>query len=315
MNYLKIIAFVLVTCTIAACDKNKTETDASTFDGAFLLYYGDYYGSGAGNFDLLLYSGNEDDDDFAEIYLECMSDYFDDAMQAKMTPGTYTFSNSYNKFTFTGDSELYINDEEMPITGGSFTLARNGKQYTISCNFTLENGDSFKGSYRGAIAYEYDSNLTSNLTLNTFEAGECAELQDGAWMIFLPVNEDEIIVLSINTDSGLSSIPTGEFPIAATARQWVSGTADPCSLYEESAYGCWYTNYDDGTQSFAVGGSGRVTISGASPEYVVDFSFKDANGYSVSGNYTGDLPVTNLPEELAISAKSLKTIDSVRPKR
>jgi hypothetical protein len=122
-------------------------------------------------------------------------------------------------------------------------------------------------------------------------------------------------MLMINTESGLTTLPEGKFPMADAPRLKIAGTAEPTFVPDDwEGTGCVYMSYDESSDreqfTWAVPEKGFVNIT-KDGEYLynIDFLFEDPNGYTVSGGYSGIVDVYE-PEPPIAREKSLREIRS-----
>jgi hypothetical protein len=251
-------------------------------------------------------------DDAAGIEISFFSDTFEDVVSAIPATGTYNFSASGEKFTFdyaeymptvnTEDDEEEV--EGVEAIGGSFAIARTGSEWRVHLFFELEDGKTVEGTYTGEV---YQMPVPKNNVVADFNemdysmAGAKNIFADDLWTILLDGDtgdENTIVILNINTEAGLTEIPTGTFPMAAEPRKGVAGTAEPFSWLRtddlseiDMPPGCFYTyeSKEDFRASYAVPGEGSVEISAEGKEYTIEFSFTGPNDKTISGSYTGYL--------------------------
>jgi hypothetical protein len=280
-----------------------------------------------------LVDSSSDDKPFVEI--EFYSDTFEDVVSALPATGTYNFSASGEKFAF-GNAEYTstVNTEEdeeergVAVTGGKFTIDRNGLEWRVYLFFELEDGKTLEGTYTGEI-YQVPvpkENVTADFNDMDYPiAGAGKIFGDAIWTVLLlgeNADDETVVILNLNTEPGLTEIPTGTFPMAAAPRKGEVGTAEPFSWLRTDDVselnfppGCIYTyeSQDDFRTSYAVPNAGSVEISAEGEEYTIEFSFTGPNGKTVSGSYTGG--VMNLddligpPDETRAAWRGVKRID------
>ena len=180
-NLLFLVAVTLVLSTLhMACkkdddDKNgndKTKKNLMTYDGkeydlafGFIENWGDYFNSGAYNFDITLFSSGITYDTATDqtsgtghiIYFELMS-----SSETQLVPGTYTFTNTgdYKANTFE-DAGFAINfnittltgEIERDITGGTLKVAKTGNVYEFTIDAIAEDSKPVTGYYKGVMFY------------------------------------------------------------------------------------------------------------------------------------------------------------------
>lgn len=162
---------------------------ALPFDGVFTLaqanYYGNYYGEGSGNIELLL-TDMEFDEELGDyvypghlMYFDVNTSLFASPDAIEFIPGTYESDGTQTfttPFTFNearedgGSAWISYNswgtqeqEGTSGVNGGEFTVTRNGTQYTISVIVELDNGETLTGEYQGTLEVG-DASLLSLLT-------------------------------------------------------------------------------------------------------------------------------------------------------
>jgi hypothetical protein len=268
----------------------------------------------AGIYYITLWNGDYEQDDYRELYLEFSSDWFDDYMYAFPASGTYSSGESYVKGTFNKSVSSYcVGEEEFEITDGSLILTRKGAGYSAKFEIVLDNGETLKGKLDGlAYIFEGDTeDVNVGLRDETFDYLHVAAYEDpefpGVWQIsfygaFLDSDDDLELCLAVNTETGLTELPTGNFPMASEANAGIAGTAEPVTMTMgnndiESDPGCWYVHmYSEGEGEdkhgwgnvlCAMPGEGYVNIAKTGEDYAIEFSYKTPNGNTVSGYYSG----------------------------
>jgi peptidoglycan hydrolase-like protein with peptidoglycan-binding domain len=286
----------------------------AVFTEAVYEYHFDAFENGTGNFGFTLL--DRAGDGVTELYVDIVSDNFDDYMEALPVAGTYNFAKSHDKFTITEDSYFYSasdgSEMDLSITGGTFTFARTGAMHTIAVTLELDNGKVLKSNFKGEIYPFFGGREEIEAEFNEMEysGAEAYKIpgHDGMWQFLLEGEPDDYseveVCLTINSDPDLPGFPTGEFPMAARVRQGIPGTAEPSSMYYDDIdfYGCMYNYYTDSSDFsyglWAIPGEGYVNISeyvpfptpdGYAPPvgHEIVFSFTLPTGKTVSGSYTG----------------------------
>ena len=155
---------------------NSISHDGNTYtlaDGA-LVFWGDYYSMGNGNYELMLFSSGLS-------YSSSLSGVGDLLYIDLLTPAagivasnyTYDPQNTYATYTFTNSSAFLVNydvsqttvDETIEFNSGTITIAISGTQYTITINLTDANSNALTGSYEGTLTYN-DNSKKANLIKN-----------------------------------------------------------------------------------------------------------------------------------------------------
>ena len=167
-----ILAFVSL--AVISCNKDDDNNDdtSSNFlkvgSTEYQLKAGgiDNYGqvsTGVYNFDITLVTSTvtnvngvilPQDEIFSGIYFELFT-----SNPNNLDVGVYQFSTSANVNTFSyGDvfidasyNDMGENTTYYDITGGSLEVLDNGNTYRLEFEGTLDNGQSFSGSYRGSL--------------------------------------------------------------------------------------------------------------------------------------------------------------------
>ncbi len=295
--FLGIALFLFLT----ACSTSEFVEDevgkTATFAHAEMYYYHDNFVEGVGSYGIAMYNGDRSRQ-FTELYLDFASDHFKDALRAVPAEGTYTYSDDFSMFTFNNAYSSYtesdgVNETKLGILGGKFTLSREGAGYLLRFEVELGDGMTMRGSYEGVISGMYDSTIDSDLDLdfNTMDRkrAEAVGVDPTTWAILLwgeCDGENIETILMVHSEDFLPSLPEGNFPMAENIRKGQSGTAEPASAHSKDIHGSYFVD-SRGDLSWAVPGEGFVDISKSEDGYLVEFSFEDSNGYTVSGEYTG----------------------------
>ena len=142
----------------------------NNFAYGYYTNYGDYYGSGATNWYIDLYT--EDTYDVMVIEVQTPTSATDFV-------GTYQFGNSYAANTAVSyfvdeegymcgsywcllDSEYNV-AEYMPCISGSVTISKSGSNYTIALNALDENGNTLTTNYTGVLEEYVDDYSTMSM--------------------------------------------------------------------------------------------------------------------------------------------------------
>ncbi len=239
----------------------------------------------------------------------CSTEYFEDAFDAVLAEGTYTFSENGGEFTF-GPGSRYSENLSTSITAGEVTIEHiEGVHYSVAFDVALSDGRAMKGAYEGDIVnplihsfMDSDTELNFNeMYLPVAGATRLDHHRPGTWRVMLAANasnpEEEVIpwmvALYLNTAEGLAEPPTGRFEMAEDGLLGIEGTAEPSVRTQEWSGGC---HVIDGASNpswgrpiggASVPGEGFVDISREGDQWTVEFSFDTYNGETVSGSYTG----------------------------
>lgn len=149
-----------------------------TFAGAQASYFGDYYGTGIGNFEFALTDiAGEDAKMGHTLYLDLNTTKFPSQSVITLVPGTYTCDKTGSATTAStfnpgsDDGEYYYGslwvetDSEggenvLMVTDGTCTVTWNGAQYSVSVSVKLDNGETRTGEFSGTVGLSDESCLT-----------------------------------------------------------------------------------------------------------------------------------------------------------
>jgi hypothetical protein len=276
----------------------ETGVISAEFDNATLTYYfADDAETESDFFVFEFFSDEESEPSYLDISFT--SDFFEEVLSAVPEEGTYNFSDTFEKFTFDYAGYSADGEDEIEVTDGEFSIARTGSNYSIGINFELEDGRILKSEYEGEIYPFLGGNEDIVLDFDEMEyvGIDAFEIPDyeGMWQIYFEAEsywDSELeLILTVNTETGLSELPTGEFPMAAEPRKGVAGTTEPAALYrdeedEDWYLGCYYFDYYDdfGSTLYAVPDEGFVNIAKEGLFYTIEFSFTMPTGKTISGN-------------------------------
>lgn len=291
---------------LAACSTEDPDDPKgrNAFSEAQMYYFYDEFIPGVGSYGIALSNGGQGSE-FTELYLDFASDYFEDALRAVPTEGVYTFSESFARNTFNNRYSGYTvgdgsDERTFGLTGGRFSLSHTASGYLLRYGVELGDGSTLNGSYEGEIAGMYEPTLSADLKLDFDtmydKTVEVAGRGGTAWKMRLRGNlttgvakNGEVGVgLMIHSGENSISLPEGRYLMADRANQGVKGTAEPASACAARIEGCYFV-HSAGDISWAVPGDGFVEIDRNGEQYDIEFSFKDSNGYTVSGNYAGEI--------------------------
>ena len=259
-----------------------------------VYYYGDYYGSGAENFDLKFSAGGN------SYYFELFSTTAESAGEYKVVPaeGTYEFdaTSSHGLLTMSNNSSVYTESGGYDFVSGNVKIKKVGSNYKVVADLVDENGVAHRFTYTGNLFfYLYHDepttkvNVTINATIvqynrnykNYYGVGENLyfEVADAA-------EENGANVDFICSGSGLTSLPVGTYPINTTMgiNTVVARSMELVREYSGGyGSGIYYNDYP----YYLVSGNVVVNAGGFT---LTGTSF---HGSTFTVNYTGSLAVTS----------------------
>lgn len=225
------------------------------FEGVFAdaqaSYFGDYYQTGIGNFELALTDLADEEAKMGHtLYLDLNTTKFNSQSAIALVPGTYTCDKTGSASTVStfnpgsDDGEYYYGslwvetDSEggenvLMVTDGTCTVTRNGAQYTVSVSMKLDNGETRTGTFTGTVGVSDESCLT-RLTGDVSPVctkgvaifyGDAQYYQNNSynWTIWLAssgidldnlTGKGEMMQFSINTTrASTTEIPSGDYEV------------------------------------------------------------------------------------------------------
>ncbi|HIZ86340.1 MAG TPA: hypothetical protein IAC04_07610 [Candidatus Coprenecus stercoravium] len=242
-----------------------------------------------------------------------------------LCPGEMTQESMYPSGTYAD----YIDESEIAYTGlissGKMTVSGNAGNYGIECEFVTAEGHSVKCTYSGLLVVknlpEGFSTLTQDYKLDlSATVGEIVfwgDYYEGGenWMIYLDPSDGvtgdafmaEIVVPDGTGVSG--GIPTGTYKPASGLNplpgEYVTGqiSSDGNSFIGTMYLGDYVT---DGQQTypraFAPAISGDLNIVNlGNGAYELSFTFMDDKGHEWTGEWSGNMAVSDGTEDLSVS--------------
>lgn len=287
----------------------QPEPQKIEIETARMEYVFDKYKNNTGSYWLSFQFKNEDGTR-SEINLECISTFNPDLIQARPDAARYDFATS--DFAATRTSTFSENSEFIPdvtqyqfhsgITAGSANIEYGNGVYKVDMALMIGSGDGAKtiaAGYEGPIHPIFYPEVSGDTVgLDNWDEVTVDRFKGSAtmWEIVMKNSADNTSAkLLINAETDLALPPVGNFPMAATPRAGVAGTAEPASIYglDDYDWGCWYwgkyaaqkhikVNYPD--VQYAVTNNGSVDISKAGDVYTFAFTFAGPDGRTVSGS-------------------------------
>ncbi len=219
------------------------------------------------------------------------------------------------------------------ITGGTMKVSGSGSSYTFEFNFVTEDGVEIKGSYSGGVdlqnkcdnsSREYLSSvLTSDYQLDFPEStkamayymGDYLHVGLDSWLLyFMGDDPGDTISLEFFTDkNGGLQISEGIYTISGDYSEFKSGQIIP-GFYPRGGGDLLYSWYGDtssqdqdgNTQKLAPLAGGTMNVSKSGNKYVFNMNFTDDKGYTISGQWTGDVNFSDLTQTSGSTAESVR---------
>ncbi len=228
---------------------DMTLLKAARFDN-----YQNAYGTDRGLY-LLMFQYDNEAGFTQEVRFELVSEYNPDILMMDLANGTYEYSTSHDKGTMTDNASIILDPSriagpEIKVTGGSVTIGDG----IVTMNLDLEDDEKFTAKYEGSIYPHLYPDVTADTTgLDSWDDVRINEFKgySNMWEIVMRNTANNTSLrLVVNTQAGLSALPTGIFPMASTPLEGVAGTAEPASMLgigniEDHDWGCWYMcDYD-----------------------------------------------------------------------
>lgn len=277
-------------------------------------YTGDFYGTGLGNGWI-----NFTLEDGTVVCVDLNFTKADNPDFQTIPEGTYTADQdgTHSGFTFNteGDSYVFRNDSNSPITDGTMEVAATAEGYSVKCSFVYGEGN-IDFTYSGVIRLINHSdegqwsNLEGDIAVDglvqgaqillgdIFESGESIQyaiiLAQEDYDLQTNYGQGKAIVLYVNAPNdatgGVPDGTFGEFIDLNTATEAPAGTAIAGTYFYGTYYGCWY--FDAGNQNEASLKAGSFTVEqdGSSGTYNVSGTLEDGYGNKVQFSYNGTLP-------------------------
>ena len=157
----------IITVTASASNAVTHDGNTYTLSNGLIQDFGDYYGMGNGNYDIILYSPGIT---YSNNSLSGTGDIIYFELFAPLTGivnSDYTFDplNSHATFTFTASSGFFkgynfqsgTSTESVSFNSGTVGITINGSQYQITINLMDSNGKAITGGYNGTLNYQDSS--------------------------------------------------------------------------------------------------------------------------------------------------------------
>lgn len=341
-----------------SCQVTVTQ-QSLVFTHGYAANWGDIYGANNNNFTLsLLESSLSLDDEGYPVGdgYRLFLDFYLPLTQNTLSAGTFNASSEEENYTFypgifieddNGDPApvgtfmiRYSNDnmDIVPIVDGTYEITKNGDNFVIEGEFTLENNEIVQISYEGIVNESdqrekrveinpaltkgelifygdiYKSNKSNNfeLYLGT-ENANFDELSGG-----------DILKIEFNTpDSIQNYIPDGKYdmiPIVDTF-EGIIQNLNPFSLVfgftlsdDKYPYGTWFFG-----ETTKILNAGNMTVTKSGDNYSIQYELYDRIGSKVWGSYNGPLNYIDGTQEISANApakvKGVKSTKSLLNKK
>ncbi len=309
-----------------------TPTENMTNEG---YYKGDIYGNGSGNlwvnFISTTLEWNDSEEDYTGtgriVCLDFNTLLADNPDFPALAEGEYTADDTHELNTFNIDGDSYVTSynpsgvTSREVVGGSVKVKKDGDLTVIEAQLKLDDGADYTFSYVGKLniinrtGEGQMSNLTSDVTVEALTQGVAmyfgqtfTETSD-LYMVVIAGDDYDLdenygnspsVMLGLNVTPGSTTgIPSGRYTLidAMEADDYDVNTA-MSGVYEMSLggfFGTWYFHTIKGFEASMKTGYVDVTNKG-NDSYDITFSMIDGYGHTVSGSYSGTLPVENLAD-------------------
>ena len=315
-------------------------------------YGGDYYEVGTGNLWINFSQGNfsVEYDDFDDISgytgtgsvvcLDLNQTLAPNPDQVSLVAGTYLvdLTESFAEGTVNGSESYILNVVDgqaslQTLTAGSVTITDLGEKiYTITCNLTTSEGDSFKTSYTvlcrpiNRTGEGIMSNLDKDVEVDDlsqalflyegdlFETGE-----SDMYIVVLGADDFDLstnyglgnsLMLYFNVEPGSSTgIPSGtydQFIDIETAESLPVGSCLSGLFYYGTYMGCWYLCTGEQYEACLCGGAIEVENNGGS--YTIRGELKTGDDRTVTFTYAGTPIFANDTYSTSVKRNSVRQL-------
>ncbi|MEA4974861.1 MAG: hypothetical protein VB046_03920 [Paludibacter sp.] len=339
-----------------SCQVTVTQ-QSLVFTHGYAANWGDIYGANNNNFTLSLLESSLSLDDEGYVVgdgYRLFLDFYLPLTQNTLSAGTFNASSEEENYTFypgifveDKDGEevpvgsfmiRYSNDnmDIVPIVDGTYEITKNGDNFVIEGEFTLENNEIVEISYEG-IVYESDQRekpveinpaLTKGVLLYFGDAYNSKSTENTTgnhtnnYALYLgsetidfnnSESEGDILMIEFNTpDSVHNYIPDGTYQMMTelTYQQLV-----PFSLvfaYQTENEDQWGTWFYGATTTKALN-AGNMTVAKSGENYSIQYEFYDRIGSKVWGTYNGPLTyIDGTQESSAAAPRKIKGFKSLK---
>lgn len=339
-----------------SCQVTVTQ-QSLTFNQAYAANLGDIYGANNNNFILSLLESSLSLDDEGYVVgngYRLFLDFYLPLTQNTLSAGTFNASSEEENYTFypgifveddNGDPVpvgsfmiRYSNDnmDIVPIVDGTYEITKNGDNFVIEGEFTLENSEIVQISYEGIVnesdlreqPVEINPALTKGILLyfgdayNSKSSNNTTGNHTNNYALYLgsetidfnnSASEGDILMIEFNTaDSVHNYIPDGTYQMMTelTYQQLV-----PFSLvfaYQTENEDQWGTWFYGATTTKALN-AGNMTVAKSGDNYSIQYEFYDRIGSKVWGSYNGPLTyIDGTQESPAAAPRKIKGVKSTK---
>ncbi len=343
-----------------SCQVTVTQ-QSLVFTHGYAANWGDIYGANNNNFTLSLLESSLSLDDEGYVVgdgYRLFLDFYLPLTQNTLSAGTFNASSEEENYTFypgifieddNGDPApvgsfmiRYSNDnmDIVPIVDGTYEITKNGDNFVIEGEFTLENNEIVQISYEGIVnesdqrekPVEINPALTKGILLyfgdayNSKSSNNTTANHTNNYALYLGAETTDfsksqsewggdVLMIEFNTpDSVHNYIPDGTYQMMTelTYQQLV-----PFSLVfayqtegeDEKIYD-WGTWFYGATTTKALN-AGNMTVAKTDSIYHIQYEFYDRIGSKVWGTYNGPLTYIDVTQESPAAApakvKGVKT--------
>lgn len=339
-----------------SCQVTVTQ-QSLTFNQAYAANWGDIYGANNNNFTLSLLESSLSLDDEGYVVgdgYRLFLDFYLPLTQNTLSAGTFNPSTEEENYTFypgifveddngnpmpVGTFMIHYSNDNMdivPIVDGTYEITKNGDNFVIEGEFTLENNEIVQISYEGIVnesdnreqPVEINPALTKGILLyfgdayNSKSSNNTTGNHTNNYALYLgsetidfsnSASEGDILMIEFNTpDSVHNYIPDGTYQMMTelTYQQLV-----PFSLvfaYQTESEDQWGTWFYGATTTKALN-AGNMTVAKSGDNYSIQYELYDQIGSKVWGSYNGPLTyIDGTQESPAAAPRKIKGIKSLK---
>lgn len=249
------------------------------------------------------------------IRLDLWGDISEDNDNAVLPEGTYHLSEGHN----IGDIAIDNTDvayyfltgktperTEYKCTDAEVNVSRNGSNYVLDCNLTMEDGSKIHFVYNGALNFENRAEKLIGNVEENFKIANCVYMGDqynvnsDNYIIRMALDEKESMFINIDLSTEITSdilnphIPDGIYYVSKKSAHEV-GTFDAGYLFSGYLAGSNIGKRDEYGDICTYGllQDGSIEFSRSGDIYTIHLNCFTSDDFNINVTYTGVMPIEN----------------------